>query len=46
MVKRLETAFTTKEAPWTWEEVTYDDLKSIMKDDPTSVWARSFQEDK
>ena len=33
VVKRLDTAFAAKEAPWTWEEVTYDDLKSIMKDE-------------
>ena len=31
VVKRLDTAFAAKGAPWTWEEVTYDDLKSIMK---------------
>ena len=33
VVKRLDTAFAAKDAPWTWEEVTYDDLKTIMKEE-------------
>ena len=33
VVKRLDTAFAAKEPPWTWEEVTYENLKSIMKDE-------------
>ena len=33
VVKRLDTAFAAKDVPWTWEEVTYDNLKSIMKDE-------------
>ena len=33
VVKRLDTAFTAKEAPWTWDQVTYNDLKSIMKNE-------------
>ena len=31
VVKRLDTAFAAKKAQWTQEEVTYDNLKSIMK---------------
>ena len=27
------TVFAAKDAPWTWEEVTYDDLKVIMKEE-------------
>ena len=32
VVKRLDTAFSAKEPPWTWAEVTYDQLKAIMKE--------------
>ena len=44
VVKRLDTAFAAKDAPWTWEEVTYDDLKTIMKEEYGSKIAevRSF----
>ena len=31
VVKRLDTAFAEKDEPWTWEEVTYKELKSIIK---------------
>ena len=31
VIKRLDTAFSAKDPVWTWEEVTYDQLKDIMK---------------
>ena len=31
VVKRLDTAFTAKDPPWVWNDVTYDQLKIIMK---------------
>ena len=33
VVKRLDTAFAAKDPPWNWAEVTYDDLKAIMKEE-------------
>ena len=33
VVKRLDTAFSAKDPVWTWEEVTYDQLKAIMKEE-------------
>ena len=33
VVKCLDTAFTAKEPPWTWADVTYDNLKIIMKEE-------------
>ena len=33
VVRRLDTAFAAKDAPWTWNAVTYDQLKSIMKEE-------------
>ena len=32
-INRLNTAFVVKEPPCTWEEVTYDQLKAIMKEE-------------
>ena len=32
-INRLNTAFVAKEPIWTWEEVTYDQLKAIMKEE-------------
>ena len=31
VIKRLDTAFAAKDPVWSWEEVTYDELKDIMK---------------
>ena len=33
VVKRLDTAFTAKEPAWTWAAVTYDNLKTIMREE-------------
>ena len=33
VVKRLDTAFAAKNPVWTWAEVTYDELKAIMKEE-------------
>ena len=33
VVKRLDTAFAAKDAPWTWAAVTYEQLKTIMKEE-------------
>ena len=35
-VKRLYTAFAAKEPPWSWGEVTYDQLKAIMREEYSS----------
>ena len=32
-INRLNTAFVAKEPVWTWEEVTYDQLKVIMREE-------------
>ena len=32
VVKRLDTAFAAKNPAWTWAAVTYDQLKTIMKE--------------
>ena len=36
VVKRLDTAFAAKEPPWVWADVTYDQLKAIMKEEYAS----------
>ena len=36
VIKRLDTAFAAKEPPWTWDEVTYDQLKTVMKEEYAS----------
>ena len=33
VVKRLDTAFAAKDPPWVWADVTYDQLKAIMKEE-------------
>ena len=33
VVKRLDTAFAAKDPVWTWADVTYDQLKAIMKEE-------------
>ena len=33
VIKRLDTAFAAKEPPWAWNEVTYDQLKTVMKEE-------------
>ena len=33
VVKRLDTAFAAKDPPWVWGNVTYDQLKTIMKEE-------------
>ena len=35
-VKRLNNVFAAKESPWSWEEVTYDQLKAIMREEYSS----------
>ena len=33
VVKRLDTAFAAKDPVWNWADVTYDQLKAIMKEE-------------
>ena len=33
VVKRLDTAFAAKDPVWTWAAVTYDELKTIMREE-------------
>ena len=33
VIKRLDTAFAAKDPVWTWAEVTYDQLKMVMKEE-------------
>merc|ERR1711888_46458 len=33
VVKRLDTAFAAKDPPWVWADITYDQLKTNMKEE-------------